>query len=360
MNKIITSLILISIFLSFKISLANENKILFKITNKSFTTIDFENRKNYLKFVGDNSELDKKTIMDDFISVVIFNEFYLNSKKNIDLRNKINEIYNNVLNAKNNDSSFDINNYNKDNIFFNLELDLIRKLILEDLLNSKKKEILVSEDEVDLVYKFKIKYLNIYKKQLQDDNTYLKLNEFKNIDDIELFLINQNIKFFKNNKEIKNINKINKNIKKNILNNKNFFKLENEKIISFISIKKSFETYNDLIATLYSIRSNIQLEKNRLLCKNLKNSKDFKLEMKDYEYLKLNNKIKENLLNINDYIEFMNEDNFTYIILCEIKFNKELLNNISINKKINLKINEIENNFIRKYSNMYNLIIMNE
>ena len=48
---------------------------------------------------------------------------------------------------------------------------------------------------------------------------------------------------------------------------------------------------------------------------------------------KLNNKIKDNLLNINDFIVIENDELQTYI-LCDIKFNKDIFNDITINKKL--------------------------
>ena len=55
-------------------------------------------------------------------------------------------------------------------------------------------------------------------------------------------------------------------------------------------------------------------------------------------------KLKNNLININDYVKFNNNDENIYIILCNIKFDKEILNNINFNKLINLNVNEIEKN----------------
>ena len=54
---------------------------------------------------------------------------------------------------------------------------------------------------------------------------------------------------------------------------------------------------------------------------------------KEYKFNKLNNELKNNLININDYVKYssmMNEN--IYIILCNIKFDKEILNNINLNK----------------------------
>ena len=55
-----------------------------------------------------------------------------------------------------------------------------------------------------------------------------------------------------------------------------------------------------------------------------------------------------------------NNNEYVYIILCEIKFDKEILNNNNFNKMVNLNISEIENKFINKYSKIYNLIRLSE
>ena len=57
--------------------------------------------------------------------------------------------------------------------------------------------------------------------------------------------------------------------------------------------------------------------------------------------------LKNNLININDYLRFFNDDHNIYINLCNIKFDKEILENINFNKMINLNIGETENKFIK-------------
>ena len=79
MNKVLilflTILAIINLF--FIKIIAQENKVIFKLSNKSFTTVDLENRKRYLDFVGDNNELSYEDILNDFISVNIFKQFYI-------------------------------------------------------------------------------------------------------------------------------------------------------------------------------------------------------------------------------------------------------------------------------------------
>ena len=139
--------------------------------------------------------------------------------------------------------------------------------------------------------------------------------------------------------------------------NKNFFIIEEDNNTSLIFIEKKFETLEGVIANLYSLRSKIELNKENLKCENLSNSNTIQnLVQKEYKMMYLNRELKENLVNINDYVKFINNEEIVYIILCDLKFNKEILNNINFNKIINLNVSKIENNFINKYSKIYNLI----
>ena len=75
-----------------------------------------------------------------------------------------------------------------------------------------------------------------------------------------------------------------------------------------------------------------------------------------YKFSDLNKELKENLLNINDFIVFNNNDEYVYVVLCGINFDKNILNNFNINKLIDTNVSVIENKFINKYSKIYNLI----
>ena len=57
----------------------------------------------------------------------------------------------------------------------------------------------------------------------------------------------------------------------------------------------------------------------------------------------------------------MNDNtNNIYIVLCNIRFDKEKLNNLNFNKLINISVSEMENEFIETYSKIYNLEIFDE
>ena len=81
---------------------------------------------------------------------------------------------------------------------------------------------------------------------------------------------------------------------------------------------------------------------------------------KEYKLVELNNNLKNSLINIDDYVKLLSDNQNIYIVLCNIKFDKKMLNDINFNKVINLNISKIENKFISKYSEIYNLIIFDE
>ena len=81
---------------------------------------------------------------------------------------------------------------------------------------------------------------------------------------------------------------------------------------------------------------------------------------KEYKFIDLNNEIKTKLININDYIKFNNDEENIYVILCNITFDKKILNNLNLNKLINLNVDEIEKKFIKDFSKIYNLVIIND
>ena len=85
-------LCLIIIYLCFGIK-ASENKIIFKINNKSFTSFDIEERKKYIYLINNNQNISNEILIEDYISTIIFYEYYKNTKMKIDLSNQINQIY---------------------------------------------------------------------------------------------------------------------------------------------------------------------------------------------------------------------------------------------------------------------------
>ena len=359
LNYLKFSLFLMIFLFYSQILLSSENKIIFKISNKAFTTLDYQKRKQYLEFVGNNSGLSKDFIISDFISANLFFEHYIKSNLKIDL-DEI-KVFENIIEAnKQIKREFDFK-LNENEILLNIKKDLVRKAILENILNSNSRKLNVSLEEIDLLYKFKVNYINF--DDLHAKKIVNEINSLKNInlEEIKLYLNNKKITFFEKKQEINNIKKIDKRIKDNILKNKNFFIFEKNKKVSIVLIEKSFETFNGLNANIYSVRSKFKLSSNDLKCNNLSKLGDkADIVNKEYKFIDLNNEIKTYLININDYIKFNENEINVYIILCNIKFDKKILNNLNLNKLINLNVDEIEKKFIKDYSEMYNLVIIND
>ena len=340
---------------------AIENKIIFKINNKVFTTLDLQMRVKYLDFVGSNSDLDKKIILDDFISVNLFFEHYNNNINKINnLDSSILEIYKNINEAnKLNNKKF---NYeiDRENILLNIKLDYIRKKIIENVLNSNISELTTSDKEIDLLYKLKIKYINL------DINNNKKLNIINNLNknkfkEVKKILNENNISYFVIEKEINNIEKINKKIRDNILLGNKYFVLKNNNKISLIFIEKTFETLEGITANLYSVRSKNKLSSDLLKCNNLINNKNnLNIINKKYVFKELNNELKKSLIDIDDYVNFYSNDENVYVVLCEIMFDIDFLNNMNFNKLINKNVAKFEKKFVSKYSKIYNLSNINE
>ncbi len=341
-----------------KTSLSFENNIIFKVNDKPYTTLDIEKRSKYLQFVGENNDITSKEVLDDYISTILFYEQYIeNNNISNELKNKVLDIYINILNEyekKDKNFSFDLE---KETILKNIELDFVRKIIIEEIINSQKDSIFYQENNLDLLYDYKISYLGINLNDI-DQKLNLKDIDFKNILDVENYLHENNIKFFKKNLNIENLNNLNNKISKQIKEGFKFFDIYNDGEIIFVSIKKEFETYDGLIAQIFSFDTKLNMKNINLNCEYLDNNKDnLNILVKEYQFDKLNLKIKDNLRDIDDFIVFNDNNKSTYIFLCGIKFDREILNNINLNKKVLYYAETIEKEFIKNNSIKYNLII---
>ena len=88
-------------------------------------------------------------------------------------------------------------------------------------------------------------------------------------------------------------------------------------------------------------------------CNYIKSLNNIK-SSKEYELNKLNENIKNNLKDINDFLIFQNNNKLNYIFLCQIRVNEDFLKEVNISKKINFIAKNIELDFINKYSKQYN------
>ena len=355
-------LIFILIFVLYSQSiLSTENRIIFKINGNAFTSLDLERRLQYLNFVGNNDNIDSNIIINDFISANLFYEYYKNLDIKENLEIKIQEIFEDILNTNEKNNKKYEYEINKNNILDNIKIDYVRKIILEDILNSSVNNINISEEEIDLLYNIKIKYINVKTKNIKNLKNKIKKLQNINFEVIINFLKINNFLYFSKEKEINNINYIDKRVKQNILTNKDYFFIEKDDSLSLIFIEKTFETLDGIIVNLFSVKTLNEINQNDLKCENLsklQNSQN--IVQKEYKMIDLNNELKNSLVKINDYVKYTSDNENIYIILCSIKFDIEMLNRIDFNKLINLNVSKIENKFIKKYSRIFNLIEFNE
>ena len=148
----------------FAVEITNE-RILFKIENSAYTSIDLEIRKKYLKLLDKEISYSNEFLLKDYISVLIFSKFYNVSNHNFKKLN-INKKYKEIFSKyENQESSEELNkifeSIGSKNILLNLKYDLIRKLVIEDILNSKRNEIFDDIKEIDLLYDFRVSYITI-------------------------------------------------------------------------------------------------------------------------------------------------------------------------------------------------------
>ena len=357
-----TSLIKIFFFLIFfnsNISIAEtvNNKILFKLNNKVFTNIDLEKRIQYIGITNNlNSDeinnLSEEKIIDDYLSALIYNEYYIDKRINFPKLNKERE------------SLFEINisekeiikEFNKEeinNLKYNLKLDLIRKKIIESSLNSNKNELIKKATLLDLLYNYNLSYLTIKNKYINKAEL-LKITNRESFNNFNNKLLNNGINVLFKNEDINESSKISELIKTIIRNNDKIYFESKNKFITIYSLEKNLESFDGIFVKLVNFSSIEKIKEENINCNNVKEISGIKKTIyKEYQYKKLNNKIKKNLKSINDFIIYKNDNNYNYIILCELRYDENILNEINFNKKIEWLADKIQINFLNKYRNEY-------
>ena len=188
---------------------------------------------------------------------------------------------------------------------------------------------------------------------LISDNKFKQIIDSENFSQIIDYLDKRKFNYHFEEVEVKDFNKMNKKIKNLTNNNKKYLLEKNSNFYKLIKIDKKLGISKGVYFRLINIETDKNLKKNQKNCNYIKTVNNIK-SSKEYEFNKLNNEIKNNLKSINDFIVFTNENNFNYIFLCELRYDKELLNNINFNKKVNVLAKKIQRNFVRKYKNEYN------
>ena len=365
------SLIVFILFLMKNLYAGSLTKIIFILKDKAYTNIDVENRTNYLKLKEGRISIDDKYIKKDFISALIFSEF---SEGKIKLQDSlINKYYNEFfLKYEDKDQNQDLINIlsliDKNQIKIFLEMDIRRKIILEDLLNNKEKNKYKIKDNISIVdiYKIDIEFysINIKDKDKINNNNikidFLDKNQTNNI------LLKNKIDYIFEKKENININSINKYFKQAFKNNKDYVVFEMSSNIIYGKITKSIKFENEIRVNLIEIQNINENEIENLTkndCSSIINNNKDNVNIKEFidiKFIDLNLDIKNNLKKINDTVYFKNNTRITLIKLCDIKYDKEFFKNYKINSQIGIIVNEIEKKFTDKYSKVYKLTSQNE
>ena len=333
-------------------------KLIFSINEKPFTTIDIKERLEYQKLISRNTEINSNDIKEDFISVLLFNEYYI--KNNFRKNNLHEEIYIDIFNSYKNE------NTNEDllNIFINLgenkikkhlKYDLRRKEVLENQLNSKKDEIFSKVDKDEVLYEYLVNYIVLEKKE----NIEELINFYKKNDHIKFkkFLKKNKINYIEKSKTFNSINNINESIRKKINSPKSKIIEEENNFITYYYINKKFKSEEKIEFEICHIQTKNEIDKNLISCDNNQNISN---EISTYKYKDLNNNIKNNLFSDGDYIMILNEDIYNYIILNKIKFNFEYFNQITLDNVVNDYVKLFENKFIENFKKKYKFIKINE
>ena len=358
MIKVIKSIIFLILF-SLNVYAVDITKVFFSIGQKYYTTIDIEERQNYLNLFEDYKQYELENndfYYKDLISVLLFDIVFNNNNNNNNnkLQNLVSDQYNNFF------ANQEINNISSEKIKKHIKYDFQRKIILETLLEENKKEIFDNNKDLNFnIYKIDLEYYSFNSKNLnilKDKIDIINFTEIeKNIDK------HKDIKYLFVKKDLKLIDSLNEQIKKEVQKGSKYFslKLNNDNFL-YGKINKKIRINEDLKFSLIQITKKDDGIKNTFKCNKIKDyKKDKNLNVKiseNIEYNKLNKKIRKNLSALNDNIIIKNNNKLTYIVLCDILFDKDKVKDLNIRIKINEIVDKIEKKFISINKKKYQLI----
>ena len=365
----LTKIIFICSLLLFNYAYSNTiNKIIFKLDNEIFTTIDLENRKKYLELLNNSKLVNDKFILKDLINISIYNKFFQKTQKKISKQSKDN-LYNDLFKKyeinKKKDYFTDIyKDLTKDKIIQNITYDLQKKNIIEEKLNQQKDIIFKNNiNELKLLYDIYIDYFLVEKnniekiKKIIKDINYTKINkELKAIQKI-------NIKITHQSKKIQDIDNLDSELKSNILLDKKYFYFEKNSNIFIGKIIKKLKNEEKIDFFLYQILSKNEINQELIKCNNInfiKNNEEYIVKKVEINYNKINKDLKSKLISINDFVIYKNDNGLIYIILCQLNFDKNEYKQLYINENINNLAEEINTEFILINKKKYNFEIIND
>ena len=355
-NKVI---FIILLFINTKVHNAEIEKVLFTIDSNTFTSIDLNNRKKYIDLIRDKDFVKKENdfYIEDLISVILFDKEFNKSKtSNKNINKLVDDYYNNIKFDKINEI-LDIDKIKK-----NIKFDFQRKIILEKLLDTQKDIVFEqNKDELTEIYKINLKYFSFNKNNNELLLQVLEKRDFKTIND-NLQLLNQNnIQYLFSKKEIRFNNVLNQNIQNEIKNNKKEFNFKlNDNTYIYGKISKKLKIDKELKFTLIQIIKKNDNKKITTKCDTIDELKkninlDIKI-LKNIDYYKLNETIKNNLYSLNDKIIIKNDNQENHIILCDIQYNKEEIRKINIDNRVNYLVAKIAQDFINQKKIVYKFI----
>ena len=357
LNLIKTLIILIIISNSTK---AEEvEKILFSINDEIYTTIDINNRINYLRLLSiNNTNLTNENYLKDFISVLLYNEYVREYKININEK-ILNDFFNSILTSYKKEKS---NIYiNEEELLKNVRYDYQRKIILESLLNKKKDSILREENNTLDIYNIKLDYFTFNSDINENLDQILELIDFN---DIKLSKANLKHKLFDYiyfTKVINSFENIDDALKNEIINNKKVFIIKKNNYILIGKTTKEFKNNINLKITFFKITSNEEINSEIIVCNNLDNIKTEKnISVEKFDKIKISkisNIIKKDLISINDIILINKDNSKYYLILCEFDYNPKTSKEVIIDNKINDELLKIKENFLFEQKIKYNFIL---
>ena len=350
MNYLI-KLFFIFIIFYLNTSIANDNSIIFEINNKIYSSLDLNYRIDYLEEINGikYSASSEKEFKDDFFRSVIFFEYVKNNNR---LKKILSKESDKILTKIKKD--FNLSNDLKDEIILkNVNYDYSKKLVLEDLLNNYREYIFSQPKNINVIYNFKIKYITIPIDNLINKDILTEINNLKKPEQLINLFQEKNIEYFIADKNIKDLNKISNKLKKLINSNVKIKIEKNSRFYQIITIEKKLEFNQGIFYNLINFETENQLSNDKENCNYIKSLNNIK-SSKEYELNKLNENIKKNLKDINDFLIFQNNNKLNYIFLCQIRVNEDFLKEVNIKKKIDFIVKNIELDFINNYSKQYN------
>ena len=348
-----------------------KEEVLFTVNNDPVTTIDLNQRLNYLSLLNnlDINIIDKNKFTDDLISIKLFDEYAIKKRFNINQEEILS--YFDMIRI-NNQKKFEelISNkkLNEKIILNNIRYDLQRKNIIEYFLDDRINAINLIKNNHNIIdiYDIKLDYFiitNKYKNKIKiNQNNLLD----KDINSIKEFLNNSEILYKFSSKEIINLDRMNNEIKKNILDNKNIFIIYEDNYFMIGIVKKKLRKQIDLKYSFYQIKPkeniNFNIINNDLInCSNIESKKSDKgLEITEYKGVhleKLNINIFKNLSKVNQKLIIDSNNQKSLILLCDIDYNKKIAQEKIFDNKLQKLAKEIEYELVETWKKEFKFLI---